>query len=475
VTGAGEGGAHALPAAELARLQAEARRHLWMHFTRLGAYQDAEIPLFTGGSGVRLIDGHGRSHLDGLAGLFVVQAGHGRADLAEAGRRQAQQLAYYPIWSAAHPAAIELATRLAALAPGDLNRVFFTTGGSEAVESAWKLARAYFKAVGQPQRTKVVARHLAYHGTTLGALAITGLASLRTPFEPLVPGAVHVANTNRFRSAFAPDVTADDERFSAACAAAIEEAILAEGPETVAAVFLEPLQNTGGCFAPPPGYFARVREICDRHGVLLVSDEVICGFGRLGAWFGAQRYGYLPDMLTFAKGVTSGYAPLAGVLCRDFLAEPFLSGDASFAHGITFGGHPVSCAVALANLDVLEQEGIIDHVADSGAAFGARLAGLRDLPIVGDVRGDGFFWALELVKDPDDPAVRFAPEERTALMRGVVAPLLAEARLVCRADDRVDPVVQLSPVLLCGEREFDEIEDTLRRVLTRAGAFLSAS
>ena len=341
-----------------------------MHFTRLGAYEHHEIPIFTRGSGARLFDVHGRSYLDGLASLFVVQAGHGRADLAEAGRRQAEELAYYPIWSAAHPAAVELATRLAELAPGDLNRVFFTTGGSEAVESAWKLARAYFKAIGQPQRTKVIARDLAYHGTTMGALAITGLPALRDQFEPVMPGAVHVANTNRFRSPFGPDVAGDDDRFAAACADAIEHAIVAEGPETVAAVFLEPLQNTGGCFVPPPGYFARVRDICDRYGVLLVSDEVICAFGRLGAWFGAERYGYQPDMLTFAKGVTSGYAPLAGVLCRDFLAEPFLRGDASFAHGITFGGHPVSCAVALANLAVLEEEGVIEHVAALGPAFG---------------------------------------------------------------------------------------------------------
>ena len=454
------------------RLQAEARRHLWMHFSRLGGYEHTEIPIFTRGSGTRLYDVHGRSFLDGLASLFVVQVGHGRSDLADAGRRQAQELAYYPIWSAAHPAAIELATRLAELAPGDLNRVFFTTGGSEAVESAWKLARAYFKAIGQPQRTKVIARHLAYHGTTMGALAITGLPALRDPFEPIMPGAVHVANTNRFRRPFGADVVADDDRFAQACADAIESAIVAEGPETVAAVFLEPVQNTGGCFVPPPGYFARVREICDRYGVLLVSDEVICAFGRLGAWFGAQRYGYQPDMLTFAKGVTSGYAPLAGVLCRDFLAEPFLEADASFSHGITFGGHPVSCAVALANLAVLDGEGIIDHVAALGPAFGARLESLRDVPVVGDVRGDGFFWAVELVKDPDHPEVRFSPAERSTLMRTLVAPRLFEEGLVCRADDRVDPVVQLSPVLTCGDDELDEIEAILRTVLTEASVAL---
>ncbi len=454
------------PAVTAEELEALARRHLWTHFTRLGAYQDRPLPVFTRGQGPRLYDVHGRSFLDGLASLFVVQAGHGRADLAEAGRRQAQELAYYPIWSAAHPAAARLAARLAAVAPGDLNRVFFTTGGSEAVESAWKLARAYFKEVGQPQRTKVVSRALAYHGTTMGALAVTGLPAIKSAFEPLVPGAVHAANTNRFRSDFEPEAVADDERFASACAAAIEDAIVAEGPETVAAVFLEPVQNTGGCFPPPPGYFAKVRDVCDRHGVLLVSDEVICGFGRLGAWFGAERYGFLPDMITFAKGVTSGYAALGGVVCRDFLAEPFLQGDASYAHGITFGGHPVSCAVALANLDVLQEEGLLTHVEEAEKGFAERLQSLRDLPVVGDVRGAGFFWALELVKDPDHPEIRFTPEERMALIRGQVAPKLFQRGLICRADDRVDPVVQLSPVLTFGDAELDEVEEILRAVLT---------
>ena len=292
--------------------------------------------------------------------------------------------------------------------------------------------------------------------------------SIKTSFEPLVPGAVHVPNTNRFRSAFAPEVTADVDRFAAACADAIEQAIVAEGPETVCAVYLEPVQNTGGCFAPPPGYFARVRDICDRHGVLLVSDEVICGFGRLGAMFAADRYGYVPDMITFAKGVTSGYGPLGGVIARDTLAEPFLSGTASFAHGITFAGHPVSCAIALANLDLFEREGILEHVRANEDEFRRRLDSLRDLPIVGDVRGDGYFLAVELVKDPDDHTVRFTPEERERLIRGLVAPRLFESGLICRADDRVDPVVQLAPVLTCGPEEFAEMESILRAVLTEA-------
>jgi adenosylmethionine-8-amino-7-oxononanoate aminotransferase len=453
---------------DVEQLQAQAKEHLWMHFSRLGAFATKDIPIFMRGEGPYLFDQHDRRYLDGLSGLFVVQAGHGRAEIADAASVQGRQLGYYPIWSAAHAPAIELATRLAAAAPGDLNRVFFTTGGSEAVESAWKLARSYFQAVGEPRRHKVIARSLAYHGTTMGALSITGLAAIRSQFEPLVPGVSHVVNTNRFRSPFAAEIVEDDDRFATACANAIDDAIVQAGPETVAAVFLEPLQNTGGCFPPPPGYFAKVREICDRHGVLLVSDEVICGFGRLGEMFGCIRYDYQPDLITFAKGVTSGYAPLGGVIASDKVAEPFVEGGASFAHGITFAGHPVSCAVALANLDVFERDDLCGHVRDNEADLRAHLESLLDLPIVGDVRGDGYFLALELVKDKQHPAVRFEAAEREALVRGLVAPRLFEAGLICRADDRVDPVVQLSPVLTCGPEQFGEIESVLRAVLTEA-------
>ena len=238
----------------------------------------------------------------------------------------------------------------ASLTPGDINRIFFTTGGSEAVESAWKLARQYFKLIGQPQRYKVISRDIAYHGATMGALSITGVTEIRTPFEPLVPGAFKVPNTNFYRAPYFED---DEEAFGRWAADAIEQAIEAEDPATVAAVFLEPVQNAGGCFPPPPGYFQRVREICDRHGVLLVSDEVICAWGRLGHFFGAERYDYVPDMITMAKGLTSGYAPLGALAVSDRVIEPFLAG-ASFLHGITFAGHPVSTAVARANIDVFE-------------------------------------------------------------------------------------------------------------------------
>jgi adenosylmethionine-8-amino-7-oxononanoate aminotransferase len=353
---------------------------------------------------------------------------------------------------------------VAALTPGDLNRVFFTSGGSEAVESAWKLARQYFRLTGQPQRTKVVSRDIAYHGTSMGALSITGIPDLRTPFEPLVPGAIKVPNTNFYR---APLYADDEVAFGQWAADEIERAILREGPDTVAAVYLEPVQNAGGCFPPPPGYFQRVREICDRYGVLLVSDEVICAFGRLGHWFGALRYDYQPDIITVAKGLTSGYAPLGAMIATDRLMEPFLGPGKSFLHGFTFAGHPVSCAVALANLDVFEGERILDHVQSTEHAFRTALEGLNDLPIVGNVRGAGFFYGIELVKDKAT-RLSFDDDESERLLRGFLSSALFDAGLICRADDRGDPVVQLSPPLICGQEEIDFMASTLREVLAEA-------
>jgi adenosylmethionine-8-amino-7-oxononanoate aminotransferase len=434
-----------------------------MHFTRLSSYESHDVPTIERGEGAYVWDRHGKRYLDGLSGLFTVQVGHGRAELAEAAARQASRLAYFPIWSYAHPTAVELADRLAELAPGDLNRVFFTTGGSEAVESAWKLARQYFRAIGQPQRTKVVSRNIAYHGTSMGALSITGIPDLRTPFEPLVPGAHKAANTNRYRCRFCAAAPA----CTLGCADDIEDVIVREGPDTVAAVFVEPVQNAGGCFTPGDGYFARLRSICDRYGVLLVSDEVICAFGRLGHMFGAERYGYQPDIITCAKGLTSGYSPLGAMLCSDRLAEPFLAGKASFSHGFTFAGHPVSCAVALANLDVFDQEDLLGRVRRYEPELRGRLESLRDLPIVGDVRGAGYFYAIELVRDRETRE-RFSPEESESLLRGFLSGRLFDAGLICRADDRGDPVVQLAPPLVCGPEQFDQIETTLRTVLTEA-------
>ncbi|WP_427889163.1 aspartate aminotransferase family protein [Kribbella sp. GL6] len=452
----------------MTELVQQARDHLWMHFTRQSAYADTPVPIIVRGEGVRIYDADGRSYLDGLAGLFTVQAGHGRRELAEAAARQMEQLPYFPIWSYAHPPAIELAARLASYAPGDLNKVFFTTGGGEAIETAWKLAKQYFKITGKPLKHKVISRAVAYHGTPQGALSITGIPDAKKYFEPLVPGAHKVPNTNFYRALEHGD---DLDAFGRWAADQIELAIEMEGPDTVAAVFLEPVQNAGGCFPPPPGYFRRVREICDRHDVLLVSDETICAFGRVGTMFACEKFGYVPDIITCAKGITSGYAPLGAAIISDRLAEPFQHGTESFSHGYTFGGHPVSTAVALANLDVFEREQLNQRVLGNEKAFRTTLERLTDLPIVGDVRGDGYFYGLELVKDKATKET-FDEEESERLLRGFLSKALFENGLYCRADDRGDPVIQLAPPLIAGQAEFDEIEQILRAVLTEAEALL---
>lgn len=441
-------------------LQGLARRHLWMHFTPMGGYgADHPIPIIARAEGPYVYDVAGKRYLDGLSGLFCCNAGHGRAEIGEAMARQVSELDFYTLWSYAHPGAIELAARIADLAPGDLNRVFFTSGGSEAVESALKLARSYHRKRGQGQKHKVIAREIAYHGTTLGALSATGIPELRAPFEPLAPGGVHAPNTNDYRWPQGRD------RLWAADA--IEERIIFEGPETVAAVILEPVQNSGGCFVPQEGYFQRVREICDRHDVLLISDDVICAWGRLGHWFGCQRFNFQPDMITVAKGLTSAYAPMGAVIVADEVAEPFMRGDQLFMHGFTFGGHPLAAAAAMANLDVLEREELNDRVLAKEAELRGVLEELSSLPIVGEVRGVGFFQAIELVKDKSTKET-FSEAEADDLLRGFLSNELYERGLICRADDRGDPVIQLAPPLTCESEQFDEIGEVLGEVLTEA-------
>lgn len=454
------------------QLQRAAKDHLWMHFTRHSAYDHGDVPVIVRGEGPYIWDARGKRYLDGLAGLFVSQLGHGRTELAEAAATQARELAFMPLWSYAHPSAIELAERVAGYAPGDLNRVFFTSGGGEAVETAWKLAKNYFKLTGKPMKHKVISRSIAYHGTTQGALSITGLPSLKQQFEPLVPSTFRVPNTNIYRATEhgAPEGLSP-EAFGRWAADQVAVAIENEGPDTVAAVFLEPVQNAGGCFPPPPGYFQRVREICDQYDVLLVSDEVICAFGRLGHMFGAERYGYHPDIITCAKGITSGYAPLGAMIASDRLMEPFLQDGAMFAHGYTFGGHPVSSAVGLRNLQIFEEEKVLENVRDNEASFRATLERLKDLPIVGDVRGDGYFYGIELVKDQATKET-FTDEECERLLFGFVSKQLYAEGLYCRADDRGDPVVQLAPPLICTQEHFDEMEQILRVVLDKAGTLL---
>ena len=444
-------------------LSEAAQRHLWMHFTRLGGDARAPVPVIVSGEGCYVYDADGKRYLDGLSALYCVNAGHGRAELADAAATQMRELDFFTNWSYAHPPAIELAARLAELAPAGMERVFFTSGGSEAVESALKLARAYHGLTGNPRKTKVIAREVAYHGTTLGALSATGITELRVPFEPLAPGGCHVPNTNAYRWPAGRDPLWAAE--------AIAQRIEFEGPETVAAVILEPVQNGGGCIPPQEGYFERVREICDRCEVLLISDEVICSWGRIGHMFGSERYGYLPDIITTAKGLTSAYVPMGAMIASERIAEPFLHGTRSFAHGFTFGGHPVAAAVALANIELLERDDLCGHVRRTEGEFRAMLEGLRDIPIVGDVRGAGFFCAIELVKDRETKET-FGAEESERLLRGFLSGALYHHGLICRADDRGDPVVQLAPPLIADREQFAEIGQILRTVLSAASELL---
>jgi adenosylmethionine-8-amino-7-oxononanoate aminotransferase len=433
--------------------------------SRLGAYDEShEIPIMVRGEGTRVYDANGTEYFDGLSGLFTNSLGHGRRDIGEAMATQVGELGFFPLWTYAHPKAIELAERLASLTPGDLNRVFFTSGGAEANESAWKLARQYHRLRGDLDRYKVISRDVAYHGTTLGALTITSLESYRTPYEPLVPGAVKVPAVNFYRAQRHAD---DFEAFGLWQARQIEEAILREGPETIAAVFLEPVQNAGGCFAPPPGYWQEVREICDRYGVLLVSDEVICAFGRIGTWFGGQRYDFVPDIITCAKGITAGYAPMGAMIVSDRIAEPFLHDDISFLHGFTWAGHPSSCAAALKALEIIETEHVLENVKKNEGYFQQSLESLKDIPIVGDVRGTGYFWGIELVKDQESKET-WAGDDAERLLRGYVSPEMFRRGLICRSDDRGDPVVQLAPPLISTREDIDLMTGILREVFTGA-------
>jgi adenosylmethionine-8-amino-7-oxononanoate aminotransferase len=445
-----------------------ATQNLWLHFTRMGAYAEGGMPVIVRGDGCYLEDSNGKRYLDALAGLFAVNIGYSYGDeVGRAAHEQMKELPFYTNWSYAHPRALELASEVASLTLGDLNRVFFCSGGSEAVESAWKLARQWHAANGE-RRWKAVSRRIAYHGTTMGALSINGVAALRTPFEPLVPDVIHVRNTNRYHRP--KDET--EEEFTAFLLEDLESSIEQAGPETVAMVIMEPVQNAGGSFTPPEGYWRGVREICDRYGILLCADEVICGFGRLGAWFGSEKYDIRPDLMTCAKGLSSAYAAIGAVVASEKVYEPFAQDKAMYAHGITFGGHPVMAAIALKNIEIMRRERIVEHVAENEAMARSTLGQLLDLPIVGDLRGTGYFYALELVKDKETRA-GFDDDESEWLLRGFLSGELFERGLICRADDRGDPVIQISPPLVAGKAEFDEMTGILGDVLSEAWSRLT--
>ncbi len=443
-------------------LQQAAHDHLLLHFSRNGAFGPDGKPLLVleRGEGPYVFDTRGRRYVDGLSSLFCSQIGYSYgAEMAEAAAAQLTRLAFNTSWSTSHPAAIELAERLAERAPGALNKVFFTSGGSESVEAAWKIARQYHVANGDAGRTKAIARDIAYHGVTLGALALTGVESMKEPFGRPPIDVHRAATTNAFRPEV-PDPLEDVER-------AVHEA----GADEVAMVIAEPVQNAGGCLTAPEGYWRGLRELCDRTGALLVADEVICGFGRLGAWLGTQRYGVTPDLATVAKGITSAYAPMGAVLVREQVAAPLFDAGRTLLHGITFGGHPVSAAVALKNVEVFERDGVLENVRALEPHLDARMEELRALPIVGDVRGEGFFRAAELVGPEGE---RLDAATREGLLRGFLPGRMLDAGLIARSDDRGDAVVQIAPPLVSDRGVLDEITGKLYEVLEDAGRWLAA-
>jgi adenosylmethionine-8-amino-7-oxononanoate aminotransferase len=454
---------------EHARLQREAHEHLLLHFARNGAFApgSSELLVLERGEGPYVFDTAGRRYLDGLSSLFCAQIGYSYGEeITAAAAAQLTRLAFNTNWGTAHPPGIELATRLAALAPGDINKAFFTSGGSESVEAAWKIVRQYHIGRGEPARIKAIARDRAYHGVTLGALSFTGVPGIKAPFGPSAIPVRHVAWTNQFRSV--DGLTGD--ALTAALLAEVEDVIAEEGAETIAAIIAEPVQNAGGCLTPPPGYWPGLRTIADRHGIVLIADEVITGFGRLGHWFGSQRYEVEPDIITVAKGLTSAYLPMGAVLVSDRVAEPLYEHGTTLLHGITFGGHPVAAAVALKNLEIFQRDGVLENVRALEPHLEARLRELLELPIVGDVRGAGFFWAFELCADSS--GTRFDADQRERLLRQFLPRRLREARLIARADDRGDAVLQIAPPLISDRAQLDAMVDGLAEVLRDAGAFM---
>lgn len=448
-----------------------AKRHLVMNFTPASKYREDDLPVFVRGEHCSVFDENGRRFFDGLAGLFCVQLGytHG-AEVGDAVREQLAALPYQTTWSVTHPPAALLAQKIAQLAPGDLNRVFFASGGGESNEAAIKLARQYQQTIGQGTRTKFIARRVAYHGTSFGAMSLNGMTNVRAMFEPLMSGVRHTHNTKTYRR---PEGETP-EQTTAFLLGEIESLIVQEGPETIAAIIMEPLQNAGGSLKPPtPEYFAGVRALCDKYGILMIADEVITGFGRLGRWFGSQHYDFQPDMIVFAKGIASAYMPLGGVIASDRIIETVLDGPVGmFNHALTYGGHPVACAAALKNLEIMEREGVVENVAELSPYLEERLTAVAEkhAAIVGDFRGDGFHRSFELVTNKRTKAWEDDVISAGDFVGAHLNPALAEVGLICRVaiDAEGNPLVQVSPPLVMTRADIDELAELLDRAFALA-------
>lgn len=439
--------------------------NVWPHFGPLSTGSDDGMRTMVRGEGASLIDDRGRRFTDLLSALYCVNVGHGRTEIGQAMARQAAELAFFPTWgSTTTPAVAELAERIVSLAPDGFERVFFTSGGSDSVDAAWKLSRQYHRLRGKDTKYKILSKEGAYHGTTMGALSVTGIPSLKEPFAPLVPGAVNIPRVKSFRAPSPP------REHAAEAAAAVADIIEAEGPDSVAAIIVEPVQNSGGCLVSDPVYFRRLREIADHYDVLLISDETICSWGRTGAWFGSTAVECEPDIITTAKGLTSGYAPMGALIARSPVTRAFAAPRVYFNHGLTFGGHPVSAAAALANIAILEREDLINRARRVGEHFRAKLEALTELDIVGDVRGQAMFQAVELVA-ANQPNGTFSTEQTTRLVK-FLPDALSEGGIICRAMHRGAPVIQFAPPLVIAEEDLNESVEIIRASLKRAQEIL---
>jgi adenosylmethionine-8-amino-7-oxononanoate aminotransferase len=431
--------------------------HVWLHassWRSLLAEEGKRILVEGHGCIVKDIDG--KEYIDGLAGLWLVNVGHGRQEIAAAMATQAAKLAYASSTQATTIPAIQLATQLAEIAPGDLSTVFFCSGGSEAVESAIKIARQYHHLTGSPKRFKIIGRRGSYHGATFGAMSVSGTRQMSEPYySPFMSGTMHVSPPYCYRCDYRHTYPSCDVY----CVDAIEQMIQFEGPETVAAVIAEPVSASAGIVIPPPEYLPRLRQICDRHGVLLIVDEVINGFGRTGKMFASEHWNLVGDIMTVAKGLSSGYAPIAATICRPKVVEPFASDKGKrLAHLLTFGGQAVACAAALANLAILQRERLVENAATMGTYLLEQLQGLRQHPTVGDIRGLGLIAGVELVKDQQS-------KEKFALDSDEVKTLntlLVDGGLLTRATH----IISLAPPLCITRAEVDRVVEILDTSLT---------
>jgi len=437
----------------------------------LAAQQDYGLIRDLGGSriivradGCTIHDGDGNALLDAMAGLWCVQVGYGRRELAQAAFDQMLELPFYnTFFKTVAPPTVTLAAKLSGLLGGHFSHVFFNSSGSEAIDTLIRLARYYWQAKGEPQRSIIIARTNAYHGSTIAGASLGGMKAMHDQGGPWLPGIEHVMQPYGFDVGFGED----EDAFAERAAAAIEERILAVGPENVAAFIGEPVQGAGGVIIPPRGYWTRVEAICRKYGILLCCDEVICGFGRLGSWFGFQHYGIQPDLVTIAKGLSSGYIPISAVGVADFIVETLRGTGSDFVHGYTYSGHPTAAAVALANLAIIEDEGLVERTRDvTGPHLAKRLAELAAHPLVGETRSLGLIGAVEIVAEKGTNR-RFGHGGNAYIVRDIC---IANGLMVRAVRDSI----VMSPPLIVTEAEIDRIVDTIAAALTEAEPVLRA-